>query len=70
MTVFHRGAAVSQPLFFKGAKLSWDRPNAHRWRWDLLRDVSKEVSADTLARFTNPARQRRKGPITRYGVKQ
>lgn len=69
MTVFHRGAAVSQPLFFKGAKLVWDIVPPRNYRRFIYIEPNG-LTSDQMAAVSNPARQRRKGPITRYGVKQ
>lgn len=64
---FHRGAAVA--LTFKGVRIEWDRPRTERFQWDMLRDKSKELTRDQLAAVSKPSRQRRKGPIVRFGSK-
>lgn len=68
---FHRGAAVA--LTFKGVRIEWDRPQTQRFQWDMLwdmlRDKSKELTGAQLAAVSKPSRQRRKGPIVRFGSK-
>lgn len=67
MTTFHRGAAVA--LTFKGARVEWDRLQSLNWQWDLIRDHSQELTGSQLAAASKPSRQRRKGPIVRFGRK-
>jgi hypothetical protein len=66
---YHRGAVVSPAIFFKGARIVWDGAILVRWQWDLLRDHSMELTGAQLAKYSKPSRQRRKGPIVRFGRK-
>lgn len=69
---FHRGAVVRPQLTFKGVPIHFDAMPGlrRRWEWDLLRDHSNERTSEQLAAVSKPSRQRRKGPITRYGVQR
>lgn len=66
-SAFHRGAAVA--LTFKGARIVLDiDPPRNYHRFVYIEPYG--LTVDQMAAASNPARQRRKGPITRYGVKR
>lgn len=56
---FHRGAVVSKPMTFKGVPILWDKAQCY--------DPSCELPGFLMAAFSKPFRQRRKGPIVRFG---
>lgn len=62
---YHRGALVNAtPRNVSFA----DRPGKRfRWQWDMIRDHSQELTGEQLAKVSKPSRQRRKGPIVRFG---
>ena len=62
---YHRGAVVS-------VRSTTPRIPSRGvyFQWDDLRDKSSERTVAQLAAVSKPSRQRRKGPITRYGVQR
>jgi hypothetical protein len=66
----HRGAVVRPVMYFKGAQIHFDATPGLRWQWDMLRDKWKELTGAELAAASKPSRQRRKGPIIRFGGRQ
>lgn len=64
---FHRGAAVA--LTFKGVRIEWDR-SVSRPKCELYQHPTGTAHAAChIAAVSNPSRQRRKGPIVRFGSK-
>jgi hypothetical protein len=62
---FHRGAVVSVRAW--APPTHGDRRYMQIFQWDLLRDHSQERTGAQLAVVAKPSRQRRKGPIIRFG---
>ncbi len=59
---FHRGAVVSvRPQ----GELETRR--FRRFQWDYLLDKRNTLTGEQLAAVAKPSRQRRKGPIVRFG---
>lgn len=68
MTTFHRGASVSTVrLGILGSGRAYPGARFFPFQWDDLRDKSKELTGAQLAANSKPSRQRRKGPIVRFG---
>ncbi len=61
---YHRGAVVSQREFRE--PVLWDTPEQHRFAAQKFDPVT-ELPGFIVDTFAKPFRQRRKGPIVRFG---